>query len=69
MEEGYTPIGGMSTWEDKLYGRVYTQSMTRTTVKPETVGDKFIRGFMGKGADIMSIDPNTGKPYKDGVGW
>jgi hypothetical protein len=49
IEEGYTPVGGMSTWNDKLYGRVYTQSMIGTIEEPETVGDKFIRGFMGKG--------------------
>ena len=29
IEEGYTPIGGVSTWEDKLCGRVFIQSMTK----------------------------------------
>ena len=70
IEEGFVPVGGMSTWKDDNYGRVYTQSMTRAKAKHETVGDKFIRGFMGKGDDIdKSIDPHTGKPYASGVGW
>ena len=49
IEEGFLPVGGMSTWKDDMRGRVYTQSMTKTIAKPESVGDKFIRGFMGKG--------------------
>jgi len=55
IEEGFEPLGGMTTWEDKLRGRVFAQSMVRRENTweednvPETVGDKFIRGFMGRG--------------------
>jgi hypothetical protein len=50
IEDGFEPVGGMSTWDDKLYNRCYAQAMIRTT-NVETVGDKFIRGFTGRGEE------------------
>ena len=40
IEEGFEPLGGMATWDNGPMGR---------SDQPESVGDKFIRGFMGRG--------------------
>lgn len=29
IEEGYKPVGGMSTWDDKLYHRCFSQAMVK----------------------------------------
>ena len=55
IEEGFEPLGGMATWDNGPMGsRSFTQTMVRhantweISDQPETVGDKFIRGFMGR---------------------
>ena len=58
IEEGFEPLGGMVTWEDKLKGRCFTQTMVKLYEPPIVQIDNPVR-----------IDPNTGKPYEDGVGW
>ena len=58
IEEGFEPIGGMTTWKDDNYGRVYTQSMVKLDAPPIVQIDS-----------PTPIDPHTGKPYEDGVGW
>ena len=57
IEEGFEPLGGMVTWEDKLQGRYFTQTMIKLDEPPIVQ------------IDSPHIDPNTGKPYEVGVGW
>tara|TARA_Y100000593_G_C4265478_1_gene314522 strand:- start:149 stop:358 length:210 start_codon:yes stop_codon:yes gene_type:complete len=33
IEEGFEPIGGMITWNDKIRGRIFAQTMIRKDVK------------------------------------
>jgi len=32
IEEGFEPIGGIATWDDKLYHRCFTQTMTKLRI-------------------------------------
>ena len=58
IEEGFEPLGGMVTWEDKLKGRCFTQTMVKLYEPPIVQIDR-----------PPHINPHTGKPYEDGVGW
>ena len=58
IEEGFEPLGGMSTWEDKMRGRIFTQTMVKLYEPPIVQIDS-----------PTHINPDTGKPYEDGVGW
>ena len=58
IEEGFEPLGGMSTWNDKLEGRCFTQTMVKLYEPPIVQIDS-----------PLPIDPHTGKPYEGGVGW
>ena len=56
--EGYEPIGGVTVWKDSLKGRCFSQAMVKLDEPPIVQIDS-----------PTHINPNTGKPYEDGVGW
>ena len=78
VEEGFEPLGGMSTCEDKMRGRIFTQTMVKLDEPPIVqIDSPIIEGqsyVYQHGVGFLpieneSIDPNTGEPYADGVGW
>jgi hypothetical protein len=58
IEEGFEPVGGMSTWQDKVRGRIFTQTMVKLDAPPVVQIDS-----------PAPVDPHTGKSYEDGAGW
>jgi len=57
IEEGFEPLGGMTTWVDKLNGPCFAQTMLKHAESDQEL--QFVE----------TVDPYTGKPYEDGVGW